>query len=245
MTYEYWEFNGIQIRKVLKSSHSKSKGTITLNCAAPFDNMNDPRTIIAAWKMYESIDESRTPSLGGSVGLQTTGAGSFVLASSLQRFQATLVKVTSSLDEFFNDPIMPLLLFDLEFSVGDVDVYDEYGKKYVVGTTYSNLLYGGSHVLGEDLGIVKITEQYPISHVDVYGYGANLPSYVEVNGKRKFWHYKLGEQVEKLTWTLPPGTLEVDIQSLAVNHYYASTIRAICTFPNENIDIVSQAFEGV
>lgn len=130
--------------------------------------------------------------------------------------------------------------------MGDVDVYDQYGKKYVVGTTYSNLIYGtGSHVLGADLGYVKITEEHPITHVDIYGNGANLPSYVEVNGKRKLWHYKEGEAVEKLTWDLPPDTLEVVIQSLAINRYYSSTIRAICTFPNENIDIVSQAFEGV
>jgi len=257
MAYEYWMFNNIPIEKVIKSNYNVSNGTITLTCFADCDGINDCRTVIAGWRMYESLEKSRTKSMGGTTNLQTSRAGTFLLTNALQNFEAVLTKVTSTIDEYFNDEIKPLLIFDLEFTVGNVVFYDLYGKKYLPDTVYTNLDYKpyldstdeGVTTLGEDLGQVIITETKPSSHLNIYGYAASLPSYVEVNGVRKYWHYTGSDGVEKLIWDLPANTTVITIRSprylSPVGLYGGSVITAICTFPNENLDIFNIAYEGV
>lgn len=242
----------------MKSNHSKSKGTITLNCFVDYDRLNDCRTVVAGWRMYESLEESSTKSLGGAVNLQTIKALVFVLSNGRQSWMAILSRVSSNIDQFINDPDFPLLLFDLEFTVGDQDVYDEYGKEYLVDYNYTNLRYSRYmdsdtliNTLGQDLGVVMIEEEDPVTHVDLYGYGVKLPSYVEVNSIRKYWHYQESdEQIEKLTWDLPANTKQIMIASPIYQNpintlYFGSVIRAVCTFPDSSIDILNTAFEGV
>lgn len=250
-------FDNKPIERVISSEYNVREGKITLNCFAPNDGVNDLRTVIAGWKTYESLEDSRTKSLGGSTNLQTSRTRTYLLTNALQNFEAVLSNVNHNLDQFFNDPDYPLLLFDLEFTVGNVLFYDLYGKKYVPDSEYDNLYYyeyldeplNGSNILGDIIGGVTITENDPVTHVHIYGYSMGLPSWVEVNGTRKYWHYTNEDGVEKLIFDIPPNTRQINIKSpnyhIPSGRYKGSVIRGISTFPNENIDLWNIIYEGV
>ncbi|KYC53866.1 MAG: hypothetical protein AMQ22_00065 [Candidatus Methanofastidiosum methylothiophilum] len=250
--YEYWMFNNIPIEYVIKSTYDPATGNIKLNCYTEGDADNDPRIFLEKWRKLESLEESRTKNLNNQAIIQAVGSPTYLLTNALQRWEAVLSKVTFSENEWSKQRIY----FNLEFIVGDVRYLDKYGVKYPIGYGYNNLQYkkyldssSSSNILGEELGEVQITEADPIIRVDVYGAGINLPSWVEINGKRKYWHYKQGKPVEKLIFKVDNTQIVTirspNYQNGVSNGYYGSNIKAICTFPNENKSILTEPIEGV
>lgn len=247
--YEYWMFNNIPIEYVM--NHNVSDGKITLNCYTEGDNLNDPRVIIKRWQDYEAQQVSRLITLG-NVQIQTSKP-TYTLTNQLQSFKASLDSVTFNEDSYSND----IILFDLGFTIGDSFFLDKYGKKYMTGYGYNSLLYQQyldeeivTSNLGTELGRVSITEAYPITRVDVYGYGLGKTSYVDVNGVRKYWHYLEGDGIEKLIFDIDYVNNVVITSPNYLNppsnyRYFGSKITGIATFYNENVDLIRSAIEGM
>lgn len=105
-------------------------------------------------------------------------------------------------------------------------------------------------VLGVNMGEVKITEEHPITRVDIYGGASELPGWVEVNGIRKYWHYARDQQIEKLIFDVD-RVQQVTIKSPNYLNppnnfkYHKTMITAICTFYNENVSILERFIEGM
>lgn len=252
-SYEYWMFNNLPVEYVMKHNVTTT-GKVLLNCYAEASEYNDPRDVIRQWQEYEAQKISRLSSLGGKINLQSDKP-SYTLTNLIQNFKAVLTKVNFSENSFSND----IILFDLEFDIGDTLFLDKYGKKYPIGFGYNNLTYQQyldvntiSNILGEEMGLVNLTESYPITRVDIYGYGLDETSWVEVNGQRKYWHYMDGEdRIEKLIFDMKE--LSTTVQILSPNYlnpssnynYYGCNITGICIFYNENLSILETAIEGM
>ncbi|MDH7506191.1 MAG: hypothetical protein QHH15_00545 [Candidatus Thermoplasmatota archaeon] len=253
--YEYWMYDDKPIEYVMKSHYDQKSGKITLNCFTEGDSLNDPRVIISGWKEYESMDESRNPGVGGHVIVQTSRTQTKHLTNAIQNFRAVL----SNLSYKETDIADKIIFFDMEFTVGDVAFIDKYGKKYPIDEYYDNIIYNEfmddlterSRELGEYFGHITIVEEHPITRVDIYGGAYIYPSWVEVNGDRRYWHYNYDDRIEKLIFQLdePNDTVVITSPNYIAPptnlKYSKSKINAICTFYDENFNILASYVKGM
>lgn len=253
--YEFWMYDDKPIEYVMKSDYDRASGKITLNCYTLGDNLNDPRVIVSGWKEYEALDVTRNVGVGGHVIVQTSKVQTKYLTNAIQNFRAVLSNVSFKEDEISDK----VIFFDLEFVIGDTVFIDKYGIKYPIGEYYDNIVYSEyldnltdtSRQLGRYFGQVTIVEAYPITRVDIYGGAYIYPSWVEVNGVRKYWHYSYDDRIEKLIFQLSTPVDTVVIRS--PNYisppenlkYSKSRINAICTFYKEVDDILASYVEGM
>lgn len=196
----------------------------------------DPREEIEFWQEYEADEVTLKTTIQSRRFLQSSGGFSRRLIDENNSWNAVLIDVSFTEDSKSDEHIF----YSLTFYIGDVAYRDEYGKCYEVGQTYDNLTYyenyplegSMSRTLGEMVGYVSISENYPIEKVDIYGHGLNHASWIEVNNQKRYWQKTIQENVEKLNWTLPsPNNVRINSPNRSgtpVWNINGSRIVAIC-----------------
>lgn len=198
---------------------------------------NDPREEISIWESYMVEEHSSITTLNSQRLLQSSGGSAYKLSDGFQSWNAILTDVKYSEDSFSNKAIV----YELEFYIGNAVFKDEYGKCYEPDTSYPNINYAENisnnpqytNKIKQYIGELNIVEPLPIKNIDIYGGAIKLPSWIEVNGERKYWHYIADEETEKMSWKLK-DTYEVRIKSPNYSlkpdsmGFYGSKIKAVC-----------------
>jgi hypothetical protein len=195
-----------------------------------------PMAEIEAWRVYEATVSDNPISMRGFRILQGSRTVSYELSDGQNRYNAILDSVNYNEDNRSNK----IIFYTLTFKIGGSVFKDKYGKCYPIFDFAPNLQYSpyldnniGTNILGLYLGQAHIIEEVNIKKVDIYGAGIDLPSWVSVNGVKKYWHYQLSDnKTEKLTWSIG-NTNELFISSPNYQNKqgtsYGSSIKAICT----------------
>jgi hypothetical protein len=247
------QISPVELTALLEEGENSIEISIQNNCGnnigcSPFVitlfHGNDPRDEIEAWKKYEASVSNNVISLRGNRILQGSRTVSYELKDGNYSYNAILDKVLFTEDSLSNKAIF----YSLTFKIGSAVFKDKYGKCYPIIDFASNLMYSEfldvpidpnnpNHTLGRNLGHVILSEPFAdlmlaIRKVDIYGGGIDLPSWISVNGVKKYWHYRASDATEKLTFYLS-NTYQLDIES--PNYideqgiYFGSAIKAICT----------------
>ena len=244
MAYEEFTFDGKPINYVMSYNRNIRKGTITLNCYAD-NGEGDPKDVINGWREYESQIATGEMTLDDGMDLQSYGVTFYELSNKVNTWKAVLLKVDFKTDSFGEK----LILFTMDFLITEGDI-SGYGNVYLPNTDHNNLNYklnvGDSavyHVLGDTFGEVEITESLPIKKVTVIGGGLTLPSYVEVNDEKKYWHTVFDENnPETLTFYIT-GIKKVTIispQTQDINNPYGGSQINMIGIKTKNADYIAQ-----
>lgn len=197
----------------------------------------DPREEISFWQSYEADVSSNPVTLNSQRFLQSSGNIAYELEDGFNSWNAVLAEVSFKEDSMSNKAIT----YSLTFIIGNAVFKDKYGKCFPPETWYPNILYQKNYIsntnplreMDKQFGKINVVEWLPIKRIDIYGGAIRLPSWVEVNGVRKHWHYRLEDGVEKLTWNIPNlhelTIISPNIDGLATDKgFFGSELVAFC-----------------
>lgn len=195
----------------------------------------DPRDTIKIWQEYESNKTSNIWTIEGKRVLQATNTIAYKLQDFHNTWTAVLDNVTFTEDSFSNQSI----IYKLVFLVGNEVFLDEYGQCFEGGSVVSGIVSNPyldnstttTDHLPDTLGEITLQSNTTIQTIAIYGGGIDLPSWIEVNGVRKYWHYKYDENIEKMIFggiNNTKATITSPNYLSNPTSYFGSKINAIC-----------------